>query len=141
HYMWDAPRTPNITEETRTAWKAYESVNSKFADIILDEVSRSSSPSTILLQDYQLYLVGEKLRSQLPPDSILTHFIHIPWPGPDYWALLPNNMRRQIAHSLCCCDIVGFHTRLYQRNFLHVCQEFLDGCIVDMKKETVTIDD
>jgi trehalose 6-phosphate synthase len=140
HYMWDAARTPNITEETRRAWQCYETVNSSFADIVLDEVSKSTKPSMILLQDYQLYLVAEKLRPQLPPDTILTHFIHIPWPGPDYWALLPNNMRRQIAHSLCCCDIVGFHTRLYQRNFLRVCQEFLEDATVDTKAGTVTID-
>jgi len=141
HYMWDAARTPNITEETRRAWKSYEAVNSAFAEIVLDEVSRSTKPSIILLQDYQLYLVGEMLRPQLPRETILTHFIHIPVPGPDYWALLPQNMRRQIAHSLCCCDIVGFHTRLYQRNFLRVCQEFLEDCTVDMKAGTVTIGD
>ena len=79
HYMWDAARTPNITEETRKAWTAYDAVNGVFADLVLDEVSRSTEPSLIMLQDYQLYLVGEKLRGQLPPDAILTHFIHIPW--------------------------------------------------------------
>ncbi|HEY6329578.1 MAG TPA: trehalose-6-phosphate synthase, partial [Blastocatellia bacterium] len=32
HYMWDAPRTPNITRETRRAWRSYESVNRDMAD-------------------------------------------------------------------------------------------------------------
>src|SRR5581483_9878383 len=132
---------PNITEDTRKAWQAYDAVNSSFADIILDEVSRSSKPSIIMLQDYQLYLVAEKLRPQLPNDAVLIHFIHIPWPGPDSWSLLPNPMRRQIISSLCNCDILGFHTRLYQRNFLRVCQEFLPEATINMREKTVTLND
>ena len=28
------------------------------------------------------------------PDALLSHFVHIPWPGPDYWTVLPEPVRR-----------------------------------------------
>ena len=37
--------------------------------------------------------------------------MHIPWPDPDYWRLLPMKMRQQICEGMLGNDIVGFQTR------------------------------
>src|SRR4029079_14348225 len=55
------------------------------------------------------------------------HFTHIPWPMPDYWRILPDDIRRAIHESLLTCDIVGLHTGRYVRAFLHCCNELTDG--------------
>ena len=42
----------------------------------------------IMLQDYHLYLCAGMVRER-QPDARLQQFVHIPWPDPDYWRLLP----------------------------------------------------
>jgi trehalose 6-phosphate synthase len=53
--------------------------------------------------------------------------VHIPWPQPDYWHLLPPAMRGAIHDGLLANDIVGFHTTRWQRNFLRSCEDFADS--------------
>lgn len=139
HYMWDAPRTPNITRETRKAWLSYASVNARMAEAISDEVDRDSQDTIIMLHDYHLYLCPGILRERLRRNALITHFIHIPWPGPGYWGLLPAEFRERIFSSLCSCDILGFQTALYARNFLGTCSELLPGAKVDTAASSVTL--
>jgi trehalose 6-phosphate synthase len=140
HYMWDAPRTPNITRETRKAWKNYERVNAAIADAVLEEMESSQDAPVVMLQDYHLYLCGGVIRQRLTRKAIITHFIHVPWPGPGYWGLLPADIRQSIFRSLCACDLVGFQTPLYARNFLNTCAELLPGAQVELTNSEVTID-
>jgi trehalose 6-phosphate synthase len=92
-----------------------------------------------MVHDYQLYtLPGMVRRSR--PDAFLHHFVHIPWPQPDAWRVLPANIRREIYHGVLANDIVGFHTRSYRRNFLDCCQS-LFGLDVDMEAGVVRVDD
>jgi trehalose 6-phosphate synthase len=140
HYMWDAPRTPNITRETRRAWHSYEHVNAVMAETIRREAERDDKEALVMLHDYHLYLTAGFLRENLKTKATITHFIHIPWPGPGYWGLLPASFRESLFRSLCSCDIVGFQTALYARNFLNTCAELLPGAEVDLQKSTVTVD-
>jgi len=140
HYMWDAPRTPNIDQNVWTAWGGYERVNAEFANVILQEINRSEQQSLVLLQDYHLYLVAGLLRPQLPPTTLLNLFVHIPWPGPDYWALLPHRMRDAILRSCCALDVLGFHTNRYRRNFLNTCLAYLSDAKIGYEQNTVTLD-
>ena len=140
HYMWDAPRTPNITRDTRKAWLSYASVNSRMAEAISNEVKQAEQDTIVMLHDYHLYLCPGMLRQRLNREALITHFIHIPWPGPGYWGLLPAEFRERIFKSLCCCDIVGFQTALYARNFLGTCAELLPGAEIDAARSTVTVD-
>jgi len=137
HYMWDAPRTPNITRETRRAWRSYESVNKAMAEAIAEEVDRDEQEALVMLHDYHLYLTAGALRPKLSRKALITHFIHIPWPGPGYWGLLPADLRESIFESLCACDVAGFQTALYARNFLNTCAEMLPGAEVDFQAGTV----
>jgi trehalose 6-phosphate synthase len=139
HYMWDAPRTPNITRETRRAWHSYEHVNATIADAIRREIERDDREPLVMLHDYHLYLTAGFLRESLNRKATITHFIHIPWPGPGYWGLLPAAFREDLFRSLCACDIVGFQTALSARNFLNTCAELLPGAEVDLQQSTVTV--
>ncbi|HEU0164273.1 MAG TPA: trehalose-6-phosphate synthase, partial [Thermomicrobiales bacterium] len=140
HYLWDTPRSPDITHETWRAWReGYVAVNQQFADEVLVACERTEAEPIIMLQDYQLYLVGKMIREKRP-QAIIQHFIHIPWPDPDYWRLLPMEMRRSICQGLLACNIVGFQTPENARSFMYTCEAYVPGCEIDYIERTVTLD-
>ena len=131
HTMWDLPYSPNIDDNLHSAWsRGYAAVNASFAEAITTEALSTGKPPVVLLHDYHLYLTGGMVRKSLP-NALIQHFIHIPWPGPRYWAMLPPYMRNAILGSLCACDVVGFQTPRDAGNFLLTCQDLLPGAEVD----------
>jgi len=140
HYLWDTPRYPNITHETWDAWRnGYVAVNQQFADEVITACDQTTTEPIIMLQDYHLYLVARMIRKQRP-DAFIQHFIHIPWPDPDYWRLLPMEMRRSICDGLLACDIVGFQTDGHTRSFISTCAAYVPGCEIDYANQTITLD-
>ncbi len=140
HYLWDTPRSPDITAETWQAWNdGYVVVNEQFATEILTAADALDEPPVIMLQDYHLYLVGKLIRERRP-DAILQHFIHIPWPDPDYWRLLPLKMRQAILEGMLGNDIVGFQTPSSARSFMYTCEAYLPNVSVDYQGGTVLVD-
>lgn len=137
HYLWDTPRAPDINEETWHAWNnGYVKVNEQFANEIVEVAKASSHPPLVMLQDYHLYLVPGRVR-ELMPDIILQHFIHIPWPDPDYWQLLPREMRSAICGSLLGNDVVGFQTDAHARSFMNTCEANLDDVDLDYRNREI----
>jgi trehalose 6-phosphate synthase len=137
HFMWNTPRTPNIGRAVYEAWdNGYIPVNQAIADAIVTEAAGPSGPPVVLLQDYHLYLAPRMIRDRLPEAAIL-HFTHIPWPGPRYWGMIPEFMRRRIHEDMCANDIVGLQTRSDVQNFLHCCETILEGAVVDYDTSTV----
>ena len=131
HYLWDTPRSPDITHEIWSAWNdGYVTVNKLFADEIVEACRESATPPIIMLQDYHLYLCAGLIR-QVLPDAILQHFVHIPWPDPDYWRLLPMAMRRAICEGMLGNDIVGFQTPQHARSFMYTCEAYVNAAEVD----------
>ncbi len=131
HYLWDTPRSPDITHEIWAAWNdGYVTVNQLFADEIIAACRDFTTPPIIMLQDYHLYLCAGQIRAAVP-DAILQHFVHIPWPDPDYWRLLPMAMRRAICEGMLGNDIVGFQTPQHARSFMYTCEAYVDGAEVD----------
>lgn len=138
HYLWDTPRSPDITHETWAAWRdGYVVVNQLFADEIADACAQFETEPVVMLQDYHLYLVARSIRDQRP-GAILYHFTHIPWPDPDYWRLIPYEMRRQICEGLLSCDIVGFQTPDHARSFMYTCEAYVPDVDVDYVERQVT---
>jgi trehalose 6-phosphate synthase len=140
HSMWDAPRTPVINRLTWKAWEdGYETVNRRFAETIAGQVLSTSQPTLVMLQDYHLYLVARFLRENLRPRERPTvlHFVHIPWPGPEYWRILPPTMRRTVLDGLCAVDLLGFQTREDALNFLRTCESHLPRARVNYKRGRV----
>jgi trehalose 6-phosphate synthase len=139
HYLWDTPRAPDITHETWDAWtNGYVKVNELFAQEIVAscEASGSEHEPIIMLQDYQLYLVGNMIRERRP-QAMIQHFVHIPWPDPDYWRLLPMEMRSAICEGLLGCDLVGFQTSNHARSFMYTCEAYVPGCEIDYNNRQI----
>jgi len=65
----------------------------------------------VLLHDYHFYLVAARVRERCP-SVVLSHFVHIPWPGPDAWRVLPPSMRERLMYGLLGNDVVAFHTEI-----------------------------
>lgn len=139
HYLWNLPYAPNIDSVTYDAWEnGYVSVNKAFAEAITAQVARSEALPLVLLQDFQLYLVGGYLRRQIP-QAILQHFVALPWPTSSYWQVLPRSIRQEIVTSLCACDILGFQTRRDVHNFLNCCETLFPEAAVDYAQQTVAL--
>ncbi|HML21527.1 MAG TPA: trehalose-6-phosphate synthase [Aggregatilinea sp.] len=127
HELWDIPRKPSITGETWKAWRSgYQAVNRTFAEAIADSVKDTDRPIIIFPQDYHLYLVPHVLREMLGERVQIQPFIHIPWPGPDAWRILPGEMRTAILTSLLASDRVGFQTQRDAFNFVQCCRLYVD---------------
>lgn len=136
HSMWDVSRTPIIDRETWRAWEnGYVRVNRLFADAIATHLGEDGPQTLVMLQDYHLYLVARFIRERVPPAArpTLTHFIHIPWPGPEYWGILPPTMRQAILDGLCGVDLLGFQTEEDSLNFLRTCESHLPRSFVNYR--------
>jgi trehalose 6-phosphate synthase len=139
HYLWDLAREPNVDTATLFAWReGYVLVNQLVADRVVAEAKSSSRPPMVFIQDYQLYCVAGMVRAQIN-DVRIQHFVHIPWPTPQYWTILPKPIRDAIVNGLLGADVVGFQTRRDVRNFLLTCEENL-GLTIDLRERTVFYD-
>lgn len=127
----------------RTTWRAWEDgyvvVNRLFAEAIARQVRAASRPTLVMLQDYHLYLAPQFLRAGMRPRErpTLLHFIHIPWPGPEYWRILPPTMRQSILEGLCAVDVLGFQTEDDALNFIRTCETHLPRASVNFKRGRV----
>jgi len=125
HYMWNLHNTPKIDEKIHNAWKSYENINQKFAEKIIHEVNSCEKKPLILLQDFQLEICPGYIREQFK-DIFLSHFIHIPWPQPDYFQIFPDYIRKSMIEGLLSNNIIGFHIKKYIKNFLMTCESYAD---------------
>ncbi|MCA1712351.1 MAG: trehalose-6-phosphate synthase [Actinobacteria bacterium] len=136
HRLYGIGTEPSLGREHRRAWdEGYVTANRLAAEAVLQEVERHGGKAAVLLHDYHFYLVGQLVRDAFP-DVLISHFVHIPWPGPDAWKVLPPDIRTSILTGLLGCDVVAFHTRSDARSFLLCVQELL-GFPVDLDEFSV----
>ncbi|TMF52682.1 MAG: trehalose-6-phosphate synthase [Chloroflexi bacterium] len=139
HYLWNLAQEPVIDSRVHSAWTdGYVEVNRQVARRVVEVSHQLPERPLVLIHDYQLYLVGKLVRRELP-GAVITQFVHIPWPTPQYWKVLPREMRDAILYGLLGCDIVGFQTSLDVRNFLMTCEENA-GLAVDERERAVLVD-
>jgi trehalose 6-phosphate synthase len=112
-------------------WEYYQTVNRRFADIVVDE-ARTEDP-IILVQDYHFALLPRMVRERLPRATIIT-FWHIPWPNPEAFGILP--WREEILEGLLGSSILGFHTQFHCNNFFDTVDRFLEARV---DRETFSI--
>jgi trehalose 6-phosphate synthase len=125
HGLYDLPYAPTLGDDTRRAWEeGYVSVNRNFAEAVSRIVEDEEFP-IVLLHDYQLYMTPLFVRERLGADAFISLFVHIPWPGPDYWGILPKYIREGVLTSLLSADVVAFHTRHYARDFAETAAQVL----------------
>jgi trehalose 6-phosphate synthase len=136
HYLWDLGNVPVIDDRVHEAWTdGYVQVNMQMAEKVIELAHEAARPPLVLVEDYQLYMVGRLVREAVP-NALIQHFVHVPWPTSQYWKVLPMHMRDRIVEGLLGCDIVGFQTSTDVRNFLLTCEENL-GLQVDEQERAV----
>lgn len=134
HYLFSPAYEPVYDGGFSKAWAAYKNANDTIAGEIIRALPDGRN-SVVMVQDYHLYLVAERI-CQERPEALISFFHHIPWCCADYFRLLPAVYRNAILKSLLSCDVVGFHTWRYVDNFLDCCAQFLNA---DVDKQTHTV--
>lgn len=140
HRLYGLGTEPVLGRDDHRAFEeGYVVANRLAAEAVIEQVHRVGGRAAVLLHDYHFYLVGEQVRAACP-DVLLSHFVHIPWPGPDAWLVLPPDFREPLLRGLLGCDIVAFHTGSDARAFLLCVQELL-GLPVDLEQLSVSVGD
>ena len=118
HGLWELKHDPgrDLTDDWRDG---YVPVNRAFADAVVEELERAPG-AAVFFHDYHLY-VAPRLVRERRPDVPLAHFTHIPWVPPDAWAVLPDEVVRELHDGLLAADVVGFHTDRWRAAFLECC--------------------
>jgi len=134
HSLWELAYTPKVDAAFHNAWQnGYVVANESFAAAVLTELDREPE-AAVFFHDYHLYLAPRYVR-QARPEATLMHFVHVPWPQPDYWRVLPRAARSAIHEGLIANDMIGFHTDRWRRNFVYSTRELLGD---DVTAKTVT---
>ena len=138
HYLWALAYAPDIDAALHHAWDdGYVPVNASFADAVLAELE-AEPDSAVFFHDYHLYLAPRLVREQRP-DTPLAHFVHIPWPEPDLWRVLPEPIRSAIHEGLLANDVVGFHAERWRLNFMRSSRDLVD-CECNFETNVLTFD-
>jgi trehalose 6-phosphate synthase len=137
HSLWKELDRPGMTEQILDGWDyGYQPVNRHFARAILAEMKAPDSAYCVMFHDYHLYLAPLYVRTA-QPYATLTHFVHIPWPEPQAWRQLPDDISTAICRGLLANDVVAFQTSLSALNFLRTCESILKGARVNLDAATV----
>ena len=140
HYLWNPPYNPTVDASIHDAWETgYVPVNEAFAKTVIDEARTSRKPPVIMGHDYHLYLLPELVRKELP-EAIIQHYVHVPWPTPLYWSMIPRYIVQRICESLCSSNIVGFQTPQDRSSFFDTVEEFVPQAQVGRIAEVVELD-
>jgi trehalose 6-phosphate synthase len=105
-------------------WRCYQTVNKRFADAVIKEVS--SADPIVLVQDYHFALAPRLIRARNGRATILM-FWHIPWPSSQHFGICP--WRKEILQGMLGASILGFHTQFDCNNFLDSVDRFLEARI------------
>jgi trehalose 6-phosphate synthase len=126
HYLWALAYAPDIDRGLHHAWEdGYVPVNRSFADAVLAELE-AQPEAVVSFHDYHLYLAPRFVR-EARPDTRLAFFVHIPWPEPDLWRVLPEPIRYALHDGLLANDVLGFHAHRWRRSFLRSSRDLLEA--------------
>ncbi|HEX5494953.1 MAG TPA: trehalose-6-phosphate synthase [Mycobacteriales bacterium] len=125
HLLYDVPTQPAFDASWRSQWDSYRQYNRAFAEALAAEAAQGG---TVMVQDYHLFLVPSMLR-EWRPDVRIGHFTHTPWASPDYFAMLPADVARQVLIGMLGADHLGFHCRRWALAFASCCRRVLDAVV------------
>lgn len=135
NYGWDRWTTPTFGEETYAAMTHFAAFTEDFADALLESSAQVADP-VYLVHDYQLVGVPARLRRQRPDAPVLL-FVHIPWPSPDYWRILPRTLRTGLLAGMLPATTIGFFADRWCRNFLDCVADLLPDAVTDRDAGTI----
>lgn len=122
---------PTYMQNNKAYTEAYREVNRLFCQAALQVIE----PDDIVwVQDYQLMLLPEMIREEIPDISI-GYFHHIPFPSYELFRNLPE--RADILKGLLGADLVGFHTHEYMRHFISAAYRVLK---LDCELDEINLD-
>lgn len=113
-------------------WECYQKVNRIFAEAVLNEIG--DNKAFVWIQDYHLALVAKYIKEKRK-DIVCAQFWHIPWPNPEAFRICP--MRKQILEGLLSNDMLGFHVRYHDENFISTVEREIEARI-DKEKTSIT---
>jgi len=105
------------------AWAAYQEVNRSFARTIAKDVEDGD---LVWVHDYHLMLLPKMLREEIGSDKEnikIGFFLHTPFPSSEMYRIIP--VREDLLSGVLHCDLIGFHTWDYARNFINACATML----------------
>ena len=105
-------------------WQHYQQVNKMFAEAVLQEIGKHRA--FVWIQDYHLSLLAKYIKEKRK-DVICAQFWHIPWPNPEAFRVCP--MKREILEGLLANDMLGFHLRYYDANFINAVKAEIEARI------------
>jgi trehalose 6-phosphate synthase len=121
HGLFDLSRRPRLDRRWLEAWTAYQQVNQTFADAVIDTAPEGA---TVLIQDYHLALVGERL-ARRRPDLRAVHFTHTPFCDPSGMRILPSAVAEELLAGMAAHVSCGFHSPRWAQAFEACCAEVL----------------
>jgi trehalose 6-phosphate synthase len=125
HMLYDTPNRPLFGLAFRREWKSFRAYNAAFADALADGAGPDGRGGVrAMVQDYHLTLAPRMLADRRP-DVAIGYFCHTPWAPPDYFAILPDDVGREVLEGVLGADHAGFHTRRWADAFLDCCQAVL----------------
>src|SRR6266705_4128510 len=92
-------------------WQAYVEANRIFSKAI---VERYKPDDLVWVHDYQLMLLPQMLRDELP-DAAIGFFLHIPFPSSEIFPILPR--REELLQGLLGADLLAFQTHGHLQQF------------------------
>ncbi|WP_407550519.1 trehalose-6-phosphate synthase [Streptomyces sp. Pv4-95] len=117
HMLYQTPIEPAFDSDFRAQWASYVDYNAAFADALAEQAAPGAA---VLVQDYHLALVPGLLRDRRP-DLRIGHFSHTPWAPAEYFAMLPDDIQRQLAAGILGADHANFLTERWARAFIGCC--------------------
>ena len=135
HLLFDTPNQPLFGLAFRREWESFRAYNAAFADALAEGAGEPGTGTRAMVQDYHLTLVPRML-AQRRPDLAIAHFSHTPWAPPEYFALLPDDVAREVLEGILGADHAGFHAERWASAFLDCCEAVL-GAQVDRAARTV----
>src|SRR6516162_4494153 len=152
HLLYDTPNRPLFGLAFRREWESFRAYNAAFADALAEGAgpavagaatagaattgaATTGAGTRAMVQDYHLTLVPRML-AERRPDLAIAHFSHTPWAPPEYFALLPDDVAREVLEGILGADHAGFHAHRWADAFLDCCEAVL-GAKVDRVTRTV----
>lgn len=114
-------------------FQTYLRVNHRFAEAAM---TRTSPRDRLWVHDYQLLLVPKQLR-QLGFAGRLDFFLHIPFPPPEIYRVLP--WRDELVRGLLSSDTVAFHVPSYRDNFVRTVRTLFPKGVTTREDDEVVV--
>jgi trehalose 6-phosphate synthase len=142
HLLFDTPNRPLFGLAFRREWESFRAYNAAFADALAEGAGpavagpiTAGAATRAMVQDYHLTLAPRML-AERRPDLPIAHFSHTPWAPPEYFALLPDDVAREVLEGILGADHAGFHAHRWADAFFDCCEAVL-GAQVDRVTRTV----